>query len=143
MTLLELQQLANGLYGDGWEVQEYFDEKTGRFKEAKDGDLLAAFIAAELSDTFDEEDDILALKEGLRVIEWGIRDLEEVARGFMRKIDEVHAQRKKEEQSGSGSILPEGRTAGVGGDGGGHDLPGEGEGDVGGGPVDAGAGAQG
>lgn len=142
MTLLELQQLANGLYGDGWEVAEYFDEKTGRFKKAKDGDLLAAFIAAELSDTYDEEDALLALQEGLRVVEWGIRDLEEVAHGFMRKIDEICAQREKEEH-GSGGVLPEGRTAGFGGGSGGHDLPGEGEGNVSGGPVDAGAGAQG
>jgi hypothetical protein len=53
---LKLVELLN-MAAEGYEIgtlTAYFDSKTGRFKnaKAKGGDRLAAFIVAELTDTF-------------------------------------------------------------------------------------------
>jgi hypothetical protein len=53
LTLLELLNLANEAYPDGF-LAEYYDARTGK-RLPGGGDSLARFIVAELSETFDPD----------------------------------------------------------------------------------------
>ena len=77
LTLVELLNLANEAYADGY-LAEYFDPETGERRQGS-GDTLAQFIVAELRDTFDAEVSRSAqLQEGRRVLSNAIDDLEGV-----------------------------------------------------------------
>jgi hypothetical protein len=53
LTLLELLNLANDAYPDGF-LAEYYDAKTGK-RQPGSGDSLARFIVAEVSETFNAD----------------------------------------------------------------------------------------
>lgn len=76
-TLLELLNLANEGYTDGF-LSQYYNAKTGNAKRGQ-GDRLAEFIVVELRQTFDEQasrEDQIA--EVHRVLNNAIRDLDHV-----------------------------------------------------------------
>lgn len=80
-TLLELLNLANEAYPDGF-LAEYYDAKTGE-RQRGGGDSLARFIVAELSETFDPEasraaqlqEARIALHHAVDTLEWVIEAL--------------------------------------------------------------------
>lgn len=77
LTLLELLNLANEAYPDGF-LAEYYDAKTGQ-RLPGGGDSLARFIVAELSETFDPDASRQAqLREARTALNRAIDDLQMV-----------------------------------------------------------------
>lgn len=77
LTLLELLNLANDAYPDGF-LAEYYDAKTGE-RQQGGGDSLARFIVAELSETFDPNAPRTAkLQEARNALNHAVDDLERV-----------------------------------------------------------------
>lgn len=77
LTLLELLNLANEAYPDGF-LAEYYDAKTGQ-RLPGGGDSLARFIVAELSETFDPDASRQAqLREARIALNRAIDDLQMV-----------------------------------------------------------------
>jgi hypothetical protein len=76
-TLLELLNLANEAYPDGF-LAEYYDARTGE-RQRGGGDSLARFIVAELSETFDPGAAHAAqLEEARNALNHAVDDLERV-----------------------------------------------------------------
>ena len=77
LTLLELLNLANEAYPDGF-LAEYYDAKTGE-RQPGGGDSLARFIVAEISETFDPDAPRQTqLREGRIALSRAIDDLQSV-----------------------------------------------------------------
>jgi hypothetical protein len=77
LTLLELLNLANDAYPDGF-LAEYYDAETGE-RQSGGGDSLARFIVAEISETFDPDAPRPAqLREGRVALNHAIDDLQSV-----------------------------------------------------------------
>ncbi len=75
LTLLELLNLANEAYPDGF-LAEYYDAKTGQ-RLPGGGDSLARFIVAEISETFDPDAPRQAqLREARTALSHAIEDLQ-------------------------------------------------------------------
>ena len=75
LTLLELLNLANEAYPDGF-LAEYYDPKTGE-RQRGGGDSLARFIVAELSETFDPDASREAqVQEARNALNHAVDDLE-------------------------------------------------------------------
>ena len=90
MTLVELLDLANAGYSDGF-LSQYYDE-TGKFNEEASGDSLARFIVAEIIETYDPEATTATqLAEARRVVERGLGDIRAV-------FEQLHAACEAEEE---------------------------------------------
>jgi hypothetical protein len=77
LTLLELLNLANEVYPDGF-LAEYYDAKTGERQQGS-GDSLARFIVAEISETFNADAPrATQLREARIALGRAIDDLESV-----------------------------------------------------------------
>ncbi len=77
LSLLELLNLANEVYPDGF-LAEYYNAKTGE-RQQGGGDSLARFVVAELSETFDPSAARAAqLQEARNALNHAVDDLERV-----------------------------------------------------------------
>jgi hypothetical protein len=84
MTKLELMRAANEGYPDGL-LSEYYNDNGDFVRDNNGGDGLAAFIVAELSDTFDPAaTDRDQIEEALRVLDRAQRDLMDTANALQR-----------------------------------------------------------
>ncbi len=96
MTIKELLDLANTEYPDEF-LNEYYDDE-GKFVQGN-GDRLAAFIVAELRDTFDRDaPDDRQLEEAIRVLNAGRDDIGHVIDALEEKLNtllEENANGKK------------------------------------------------
>ena len=81
MKIYRLIQIASDAYGDDL-IRQYFDEPGENH-----GDLLAAFIAAEIKETFEpDETDQDQLDKAARVLENAKAQIESVIEALLRRI---------------------------------------------------------
>ena len=86
MKVADIIRIADGAYGDGWEVKKAY--KTGK----NPGDTLAAFIASELSECLGDEakvNDYTQLNEALRLMENARDDLCNVCEAFEEELNKL------------------------------------------------------
>jgi len=96
MKLKELVEIANKVYGDGWNVAQYLENPDGGH-----GDDLAKFIAIELSETFESDaSDQDQLDEAYKVMNTARHSLNAVCHAFQRAIQKpIEELSKKRELS--------------------------------------------
>jgi hypothetical protein len=86
MTLNEIIKIADAAYPDGL-IAQAWDEKRQRVVESNLGDTLAQFVARELQDTYDEDDDDQSqLEAAVGAIRRAAAELDKVADHMSRSM---------------------------------------------------------